>query len=56
MLDALGTLRYGPNMKEKTAKPIKPTDKTKAERLKHALKSNLARRKAQARARDKGHA
>ena len=36
---------------ENTAKPKKPVEITKADRLKAALKANMGRRKAQARAR-----
>jgi hypothetical protein len=50
------TLRYWRQMTEKRPKPPKPRDDSRKDRLKEALKANLARRKAQARARSKDEA
>ena len=49
-------LRYWRRMTEKKPKAAKPRDEARQDRLKQALKANLARRKAQARARAKDEA
>ena len=51
MLDGLPCLRYCRAMTEKKPKAAKARDEARQDRLKQALKSNLAKRKAQARAR-----
>ena len=56
LLDGSGALRYCRRMTEKTPKRPKPRDEDRPDRLKQALKANLARRKAQARARAKDRA
>ena len=50
------TLRYWRRMARKLPKTPNPRDDARQERLKQALKDNLVRRKAQAKARSKDEA
>jgi hypothetical protein len=55
-LDGPESLGYCRRMTEKKPKAAKPRDEARQDRLKQALKANLAKRKAQARARAKDEA
>jgi hypothetical protein len=56
VLDGSQSLRYCRRMTENKPKATKPRDDARQDRLKQALKANLAKRKAQARTRTKDEA